>query len=124
MQALRRSPTRSHQSSSPAPRSKRPRRRASSCCGLGTLLQKAGAARADYLKLDLEGAEYALLREASTEDLAPFRQVFVEFHHHCISGRTEADTREVVRGLRERGLEAFSLDDHNYLFYGGAVNRG
>jgi len=74
--------------------------------------------RCDLLKLDLEGAEYDLLAKVTTEDLRLFGQVFVEFHHHAIRRFTPATTRSVVESIRARGFQAFSLDDHNYLFFG------
>ena len=89
----------------------------------GALFLGAGAydhvtpAAVDYLKLDLEGAEYDLLDTVSAEALSPFDQVFVEFHHHCLERYTEKDTKAVVERLIGTGRTAFSLDDHNYLFY-------
>ncbi|NNF04376.1 MAG: FkbM family methyltransferase [Rhodothermales bacterium] len=83
---------------------------------LGELLDRMKADSADYLKLDLEGAEYELLAQIGSEDLAPFRQVFIEFHHHIIDHRSTADTRELVSRLKSFGLEPYSLDEHNYLF--------
>ena len=61
------------------------------------------------------GAEYDLLQKATRNDLEPYQQVFVEFHHHCTSF-TMRDTERVVACLRGQGLQSFSLDDHNYLF--------
>ena len=84
---------------------------------LRKLLEKIGVEEADFLKLDLEGAEYNLLESVDINDLSRFRQVFVEFHHHCIPDRSKQDTEELAASLREMGLKSFSLDDHNYLFY-------
>lgn len=84
---------------------------------LPDLLQRVGVDTVDLLKLDLEGAEYELLAGVQPLDLAPFQQLFVEFHHHAIAERTERDTRDVVATIKRAGLESFSLDDHNVLFY-------
>lgn len=84
---------------------------------LPTLLRQIGAATVEILKLDLEGAEYALLERVTADDLRPFRQVFVEFHHHAVNHFGEADTRRIVGRLAGFGFRTFSLDDHNYLFY-------
>ena len=51
---------------------------------LRTLSERVGADQIEILKLDLEGAEYALLEGVKAEDLTPFKQVFIEFHHHAI----------------------------------------
>ena len=84
---------------------------------LASLLDHIGVDAVDILKLDLEGAEYELLDGTTPEQLRPFKQVFVEFHHHAVSRFGEADTQRIVRRLSSFGLNAFSLDDHNYLFY-------
>lgn len=83
---------------------------------LPTLLQKIGSDQADLLKLDLEGAEYDLLRSVGAGDLSPFAQIFVEFHHHCIESRTEQDTFHIVTRLKGFGMESYTIDGHNYLF--------
>lgn len=84
---------------------------------LGSLLQRIGVETVDILKLDLEGAEYALLDTATREQLQPFKQVFVEFHHHAVSRFQRADSLRIVRRITDFGFSAISVDDHNYLFY-------
>jgi len=84
---------------------------------LKTLASRIGAEAIAVLKLDLEGAEYELLGAAKAADLQPFDQIFVEFHHHAVSRYSLRDTWEVVRRLEMIGLKAFSLDDHNFIFY-------
>jgi len=84
---------------------------------LKQLLQKAQTNRVAFLKLDLEGAEYDLLRTVDAESLTGFEQIFVEFHHHCIPDKSSADTQTVVHRLHDVGLHSFTLDDHNYLFF-------
>ena len=71
---------------------------------------------ADILKLDIEGAEYELLEGIGKDELIPFEQVFVEFHHHAVERYTETDTRKAVEKICDFGFESYSLDDHNYLF--------
>lgn len=83
---------------------------------LRELVEQVGVPRVAFLKLDLEGAEYELLESVSAEDLAPFEQILVEFHHHALERYSTSNTRAVVRRLRSLRREAFSLDDHNYLF--------
>ena len=84
---------------------------------LGSLRTRLGLETVDLLKLDLEGAEYELLAGTTPEQLQPFKQVFVEFHHHAVSHFREADTRRIVDRIASFGYNDFSLDDHNYLFY-------
>lgn len=86
---------------------------------LPSLLKEIGVEAVDLLKLDLEGAEYELLGSVTREQLQPFRQVFVEFHHHAVSRFRESDTRRIVGRLSDLGFNAISVDDHNYLFYRG-----
>ena len=71
----------------------------------------------EILKLDLEGAEYALLDEVSADDLTPFKQVFIEFHHHAIPEYNVSDTARLVKRIEGFGYQSYSLDDHNYIFY-------
>ena len=78
---------------------------------------RIGSPQVDLIKLDLEGAEYELLNNASEQDLAPYAQIFVEFHHHCVQDYSLRDTQQTVEALRAKGLQSFSLDNHNYLFY-------
>jgi FkbM family methyltransferase len=83
---------------------------------LRELIEHVGVPRVAFLKLDVEGAEYELLESVRAQDLAPFEQVFVEFHHHALQRYSIADTQAVVRRLESLGRRAVSLDDHNYLF--------
>ena len=71
----------------------------------------------DFLKLDLEGAEYEVLDKVTPEDLKGIRQLFVEFHHHCIEQYEIADTLARVDKINQAGMESITIDDHNYLFY-------
>lgn len=84
---------------------------------LKTLARTIGAADIAVLKLDLEGAEYPLLETVSADDLRPFKQIFVEFHHHAVEQFNVADTRRIVDRIRNLGYKTFSLDNDNYLFY-------
>jgi FkbM family methyltransferase len=52
-------------------------------CGLTDLLSLLESDRLDILKLDIEGAETAVLAEAPSELLQKFDQISVEFHDFC-----------------------------------------
>jgi FkbM family methyltransferase len=84
---------------------------------LSTLLKRVSVETVDILKLDLEGAEYEVFEGATPGQLRPFRQLFVEFHHHAVTHFREADTRRIVKRVADFGFRTFSVDDHNYLFY-------
>ena len=80
------------------------------------LLKHLGLDSADILKLDIEGAEYELLRNIREDDLVSFPQIFIEFHHHAVERYSQADTRMLVNKVCGFGYRAYSFDDHNYLF--------
>lgn len=68
---------------------------------LATLRQALALPAPDVLKLDIEGAEYAVLADLLAGELRP-RQVLVEFHHRWreVGARR---TRETIAGLRTAG---------------------
>lgn len=84
---------------------------------VNTLLDKINATQIDFLKLDLEGAEYGLFEKLSKDDLKSVKQLFVEFHHHAIPEKTLADTKKLVEKIKNFGFKSFTLDNANYLFY-------
>ncbi len=80
------------------------------------LVHRTGTTAVDFLKLDLEGAEYDLLAKITDEDMLPFKQIFIEFHHHC-TNHSMQETKMMVQQMRRKGFNVFTLDQHNYLFY-------
>jgi FkbM family methyltransferase len=84
---------------------------------LSGLLRRLDLERAALIKLDLEGAEYDLLRQIDADTLHRFDQLFIEFHHHAVPGVSQEDTWQVVKRLESIGFQSFSLDDHNFLFW-------
>lgn len=71
----------------------------------------------DYIKIDIEGMEFEIIKNLSKDDLLPYKQLFIEFHHHAITGKTRADTLRCVDKLRSFGFKAFCLWERDYLFY-------
>lgn len=71
----------------------------------------------DLLKLDLEGAEFELLNSISKEELLPFKQIFIEFHHLAVKSYSKKDTNRIVSRIKSFGFNSFTLDRINYLFY-------
>lgn len=84
---------------------------------LGTLMQRLQLERADYIKLDLEGAEYELIEKSDPHAFDYFDQVLIEFHHHCVEPYSLEDTKKAVKAMEQRGFVSFSFDGHNFLFY-------
>jgi FkbM family methyltransferase len=84
---------------------------------LADLTLRIGYARIDLLKLDIEGAEFDLLREVAPEHLRPFAQIFVEFHHQTVAGYEFEHTLALVQRIERFGFSAFTLDDRNWLFW-------
>ena len=81
------------------------------------LRAKLGVGTIDFIKLDLEGAEYDLIANSLPDAFANIRQLFVEFHHHALREYSTTDTANCVATIEGMGFESFTLDQHNYLFY-------
>ena len=81
-----------------------------------------GAARredCDVLKLDIEGAEFAVLEDLARRGaLARCRQVLVEFHDG-ITGQDRADTERVVRSVLDAGCRLVHIEGRNHIFCRG-----
>jgi len=73
--------------------------------------------KVDYLKIDLEGAEFALLEKIKKKDVENVDQLFIEFHHHCIDDKTIQDTNKLVEKISAFGYRSFTIDGANYLFF-------
>lgn len=84
---------------------------------LTALLKRTDLSQVDLVKLDLEGAEYELLQNCTKEELLPFRQLFIEFHHLAVNNYSKEDTQQIVKRIKNFGYKAFTFDHINYLFY-------
>ncbi len=84
---------------------------------LKSLPARLGLNKVEFIKLDLEGAEYGLIDKLKSEDVTAYQQIFVEFHDHCVPSYTALDTRTAVNKMESLGFGSFTLDNHNYLFY-------
>lgn len=83
---------------------------------LDSLLAHAGRTDCDVLKLDIEGAEYALLDALiASGRIRAAHQVLVEFHHG-VTGHSLADTHRIVTRLGASGLRLMHLEGRNYIF--------
>lgn len=70
-----------------------------------------------YIKLDIEGAEYDLIERSKKEDLEKYEQIFIEFHHHAIPQYSKQNTLDSADKMKKLGFKSFSIDNHNFLFY-------
>ncbi len=81
---------------------------------LGTLMQKFGHTKIDVLKLDIEGAEYAVLDDIAREAL-DIKQIAVEFHHR-FRGIGKARTRAAIETLRKKGYRILEVSEDGQIF--------
>lgn len=81
---------------------------------LRTIMGKLGHDRIDVLKMDIEGAEYGVLDDVLSSDLA-IPQILIEFHHNR-SGVPLARTQAAVEALERAGYRAFNTSPKGYEF--------
>lgn len=74
---------------------------------LAGIMAELGHARVDLLKMDIEGAEYAVLEDILAAEL-PIGQLLVEYHHRFPGVGLDA-TRESVALLRRHGYRLFHV---------------
>jgi len=84
---------------------------------LEKLLEIISIDKVAFIKIDIEGIEFALFENINPEILKRFDQIFVEFHHYSVSSFHRSDTRNTVKKLESFGLKSFTADTVNYLFY-------
>jgi FkbM family methyltransferase len=76
---------------------------------LATLVARVGGPPPDLIKLDIEGAEYAVLPDLLAAGFRP-RQLLVEFHHRWAETGPRA-TREAIRLLNVAGYRVAAVSD-------------
>jgi len=84
---------------------------------LKSLAEELGNSKIDFIKIDIEGAEFDLIENLTASDLSAYDQIFIEFHHRTVRKYTRRHKLEAVNKLKEFGYKVFTLDDINYLFY-------
>lgn len=74
---------------------------------LGSIMRELGHTHIDVLKMDVEGAEYGVIRDLVAERI-PVRQLLVEFHTRFpgVGART---TRQAIRTLNDAGWRIFAV---------------
>lgn len=76
----------------------------------GTISMALGHDHVDLLKMDIEGAEYAVIQDLANLESLP-QQLLVEFHHRQ-AGFDLADTKAAVRTLRSIGYQLFHISEN------------
>lgn len=81
-------------------------------------LRLAGVPRADLVKLDIEGAEFAMFEAASDETLAAIGQLTVEFHDF-LDPSLEPACRAIIARLERLGFTAlrFTRQHHGDMLF-------
>jgi FkbM family methyltransferase len=76
---------------------------------LKTIMQDLNHSQIDVLKLDIEGFEYATLRDILGANIFP-RYIAVEFHHRMYA-ITDAETYSAVKRLQNAGYALFHVSN-------------
>lgn len=76
-----------------------------------------GLEKIQFIKLDIEGAEYDLIDHLEKDDLIKYDQIFIEFHHHAIPKYSKKDTLNRANKIKSFGFKSFTLNNHDFLFY-------
>jgi FkbM family methyltransferase len=88
------------------------------CRSLQSIMDKLGHEHVDVLKMDIEGAEYGVIRSIAEKDgFSSVGQLLVEFHHN-MKGFQIVQTTETLRCLGSVGFKIAWVSDigHEVLF--------
>ena len=77
---------------------------------LSTIMKIFGHSYIDVLKMDIEGAEYAVIEDIRLSKILP-KQILVEFHHRFPNIGVEK-SKDAIRNLRRMGYQLFSISDN------------
>lgn len=85
---------------------------------LTSIMRELGHDRIDYLKLDVEGAEYSVIDDLIESGIR-VRQLLVEFHHR-FAAIGPGETTRALQALHEAGYRIFHIspNGHDYSFLG------
>jgi FkbM family methyltransferase len=76
---------------------------------LSTIMKKLGHEQIDVLKMDVEGAEYDVIRDIIESNIS-IKQILVEFHHRTRNVDL-SKTREAIHQLNRAGYSVFAVSD-------------
>jgi FkbM family methyltransferase len=92
---------------------------------LSSIMRELGHQRIDILKMDIEGSEYAVIKEMLHSNI-DVSQLLVEFHHR-FKGIGIGHTKEALKLLRKHGYKSFALslsgDEISFIRTGRARQR-
>ncbi|MCY2952687.1 MAG: FkbM family methyltransferase [Planctomycetota bacterium] len=80
-------------------------------------LEVAPGARADLVKMDIEGSEYEAIDGTPSEILQRVDQWVIEFHHDYCQSASFSKTRRTIRLFKEAGFDCYTWDNINFLLY-------
>lgn len=78
-------------------------------CTLSEILERING-EIDFLKMDIEGSEYASILTTAVETLRRIRRVTLEFHP--LDGPDASQPRNLVQRFEEAGFRAIEVQDH------------
>lgn len=94
-------------------------------CRLSGIMQDLGHDRIDLLKMDIEGAEYVVLKDLLASRI-PVSQLLVEFHHRWPEIGVEK-TKQAIRDLNSVGYRIFDVspsgEEYGFLRVAGVNDR-
>jgi hypothetical protein len=76
---------------------------------LRTIMQRLNHSRIDVLKMDVEGAEYAVIDNLPEQGSLP-QQLMIEFHHGMY-GYKPSDTRKALVTLNKLGYRRYYISE-------------
>jgi FkbM family methyltransferase len=74
---------------------------------LGTIMQELRHDHIDMIKMDIEGAEYDVIKDIYKSNVRP-GQILIEFHHR-FPGVGIKKTKEAIDSIRSMGYQLFSV---------------
>lgn len=92
------------------------------CRSIPSLMKELGHTKIDILKLDIEGAEYEVLKDVLDHNIA-VDQVCVEFHDSFDSIPSRA-THQMIRRLKKEGYLLFHRSEADYSFMHKRLKAG
>ncbi|MEO1860226.1 MAG: FkbM family methyltransferase [Verrucomicrobiales bacterium] len=78
---------------------------------VSTIMKDLGHRHVNIIKMDVEGAEYDVIKDISNSDIRP-QQILVEFHHRFPDVGIEM-TKDAINRLKAMGYQLFSVSASN-----------
>lgn len=84
---------------------------------ISDLIEIIDAPSISIMKLDIEGAEYRLIKTLEQSALDKISQLIVEFHHDTISRYSWKDTVNCINQIKDVGMNCIVYNGRDCLFY-------